>query len=149
MTTTIEFHYYLHPNCIYLEKKCQFQVYTLFGCFCCSVGGSYTVNIVGGVVRRLPSSESTKDHESGSQVGHSSPFTHILTYKITLFTAHLLTGLQEREILHAQLWVGLGSKRGKHIKFLHDICVEREITLNFHALFGRAGNHIEFSRSIW
>ena len=49
-----------------------------------SMVGSYTVNIVGGVVQRLPSTGNNKDHDSGPQVGTVSIYTISLREKITL-----------------------------------------------------------------
>ena len=46
-----------------------------------SIVGSYTVNIVGGVVQRLPSTGNNKDHDSGPQVGTVSIYTYNLTEK--------------------------------------------------------------------
>ena len=56
-----------------------------------SMVGSYTVNIVGGVVQRLPSTGNNKDHDSGPQVRTVSIYTITLREKnhaelITHFT---------------------------------------------------------------
>ena len=70
-----------------------FPVMATWAVFSCvfSMVGSYTVNIVGGVVQRLPSTGNNKDHDPGPQVGTVSIYTYNLTEKnhaelITHFT---------------------------------------------------------------